>query len=58
MARLAAALSDHPGLEAATANLLGQVTLVWDDGLTSRQALVAALAEAGFLEVAPLPHEE
>ena len=29
--RLAAALQDHDGLEAANANLMGQVTLSWDD---------------------------
>ena len=48
--RLAAALRDHDGLEAANANLMGQVTLVWDEGRTSREALVAALARAGFRE--------
>ena len=29
--RLAAALSGHEGLEAANANLMGQVTLSWDE---------------------------
>ena len=48
--RLAAALQGHDGLEYANANLVGQVTLGWDDELTSREALVAALAEAGFRE--------
>jgi copper chaperone CopZ len=46
--RLAAALRGHPGLEHANANLLGQVSLTWDDELTSREALLAALARAGF----------
>jgi copper chaperone CopZ len=50
--RLAAALTGHEGLEAANANLLGQVTLVWDDEQTSREALVAALAQSGFRELA------
>jgi copper chaperone CopZ len=46
--RLAAALRGHDGLEFATANLMGQVTLHWDDELTSRERLVAALDGAGF----------
>ena len=46
--RLAAALRGHDGLEFATANLIGQVTLHWDDELTSRERLVAALDGAGF----------
>jgi copper chaperone CopZ len=49
--RLAAALRDHEGLEAANANLVGQVVLEWDDGRTSRDDLVAALARAGFREL-------
>lgn len=48
--RLAVALRGHDGLEAASANLLGQVTLSWDDERTSRDALVRALAAAGFHE--------
>ena len=52
--RLAAALRDHEGLEHANASLMGQVTLWWDDELTSRDALVAALADAGFRETAPV----
>jgi copper chaperone CopZ len=48
--RLAAALRGHQGLEFATANLMGQVTLHWDDDRTSRDALVSALAGAGFKE--------
>ena len=46
--RLAAALRNHEGLEFATANLMGQVTLHWDEERTSRDELVAALAGAGF----------
>jgi copper chaperone CopZ len=49
--RLAAALRDHDGLQAANANLVGEVTLSWDDQRTSRDALVAALARAGFREL-------
>jgi len=48
--RLAAALQGHEGLEAANANLVGEVTLTWDDGRTSRDALAGALAKAGFPE--------
>jgi copper chaperone CopZ len=48
--RLAAALQGHEGLEAASANLIGQVTLTWDDERTSREALLGALAGAGFRE--------
>jgi copper chaperone CopZ len=46
--RLGAALEGHEGLEAANANLMGQVTLTWDDERTSRAALVDAMAKAGF----------
>ncbi len=49
--RLAAALRDHEGLESASANLMGQVTLAWDDRRTSRDALVEKLATAGFREM-------
>ncbi len=51
--RLAAAIREHEGLEAANANLLGQVVLSWNDEQTSREELVGALARAGFRE-APL----
>jgi copper chaperone CopZ len=50
VARLAAALTGHEGLEAANANLMGQVTLSWNDEQTSRDALVAVLGKAGFRE--------
>jgi copper chaperone CopZ len=50
--RLAAALQDHDGLEFANANLMGEVRLDWDDERTSRDALLAALAQAGFRESA------
>jgi copper chaperone CopZ len=48
--RRAAALQGHEGLEAANANLLGEVTLSWDDVRTDRDSLLAALARAGFRE--------
>jgi len=46
--RLAGVLRGHEGLEAANANLMGRVTLSWDDEKTDRDALVAALARGGF----------
>ena len=49
--RLAATLRDEPGLEQASANLMGQVTLAWDDERTSRDTLLAALARGGFRPV-------
>jgi len=49
--RLAAALTGHDGLEQANANLMGQVTLAWDDEKTSRADLLAAMAAAGFREL-------
>jgi copper chaperone CopZ len=52
--RLAHALEGHEGLEGANANLMGQVTLAWDDERTSREAIVAQLAQAGFPELAPV----
>ena len=48
--RLASALEGQPGLENAFANLQGDVTLTWDDEVTSREALTKALAGAGFHE--------
>ncbi len=49
--RLAGALTGHEGLEAANANLMGLVTLEWDDAQTSRAALLEAMAKAGFREL-------
>jgi copper chaperone CopZ len=49
--RLAKTLEGHDGLEAANANLMGQVSLAYDDERTSRDALVAALARGGFREL-------
>lgn len=51
--RLAAALGGHDGLESATANLMGQLTLAWDEERTDRDALLAKLAQAGFREQTP-----
>ena len=52
--RLAKVLDGHEGLEAANANLMGQVSLTWDDERTSREALLEALARGGFYELEPV----
>jgi len=49
--RLAGALQGLDGLEAANANLMGQVVLAWDDERTSRDVVLAALARSGFHEL-------
>ena len=51
--RLAKTLEGHDGLEAANANLMGLVSLSWDDERTSREAILAAMARGGFRELAP-----
>jgi copper chaperone CopZ len=51
VARLAGALTGLDGLEAANANLMGQVTLTWDDDQTTRDALLEAISRAGFREI-------
>ena len=52
--RLGGALQGHDGLEQAIANLMGQVQLTWDDDRTSREAILADLARAGFREAEPV----
>ena len=49
--RLAGALRGHEGLHLANANLMGQVLLEWDDEQTDRDAILAAMAKAGFREL-------
>jgi copper chaperone CopZ len=49
--RLGNVLEDHEGLEAANATLMGQVMLAYDDELTSREALLEAMARGGFREL-------
>ncbi len=51
--RLGHALEGHEGLEAANANLMGQVMLAWDDERTDRAAILGAMANAGFRESVP-----
>ena len=48
--RLAVALRAEEGLVGASANMMGQVTMTWDDDVTDRETLVAALSRAGFRE--------
>ena len=49
--RLAEALRDQPGLEFANANLMGQVTLSYDEERTSLDALLEKMSKAGFSPV-------
>jgi copper chaperone CopZ len=49
--RLAKVLEGLDGLESANANLLGAVSLSWDDERTSREALLAAMERGGFREL-------
>ena len=52
--RLAGALEGFDGLESASANLVGDVTLSWDDERTSKDEILLALSKAGFRETSPL----
>ena len=49
--RLGGALGGLDGLESANANLLGEVTLAWDDEQVRREEIVAALDRAGFRQL-------
>ena len=46
--RLGGALQGLDGLEAANANLMGQVTLTWNDERVAREEIVDAMSRAGF----------
>jgi P-type Cu+ transporter len=46
--RLGAALEPLEGLEAANANLVGQVMLSWDDERIAREDILRTLERAGF----------
>jgi copper chaperone CopZ len=50
--RLGHALEKLDGLESASANLVGDVMLAWDDERVERDEIVAALSRAGFRPVA------
>jgi hypothetical protein len=52
--RLAKVLEGHDGLEAASATLMGDVTFVYDDERTTRDALLLDLARGGFRERVPV----
>jgi copper chaperone len=49
--RLGGALQGIDGLEAANANLVGQVMLTWDDERVRLEELVERMAKAGFRPV-------
>ena len=49
--RLAGVLEGHEGLESASANLMGEVSLAWDDERTSREKLLDAMSRGGFREL-------
>jgi len=46
--RLGRSLEGLDGLEAANANLMGQVMLAWDDERLARHDILEALARGGF----------
>jgi len=48
VARLGGALRQVDGIESANANLMGEVTLAWDEERTSREAILDAMSKAGF----------
>ena len=48
--RLAKTLEGTEGLEAANANLMGQVQLTYDDDRISRDDLLETMARGGFRE--------
>ena len=49
--RLAGTLRQVQGIEAANANLMGQVSITWDEDLTSRSDIVETLKRGGFPEL-------
>ena len=55
--RLAGVLEGHEGLMSASATLMGDVSLSWDDDRTSRDALLETMARGGFHELAPVGQE-
>ncbi len=46
--RLGHALGKVEGIESANANLLGQISLSWDEERVGREQILAALGRAGF----------
>ena len=51
--RLAGTLRQVEGIEAANANLMGQVAISWNDEQTSRETIVETLRRGGFPELEP-----
>ena len=51
--RVGRALEPLAGLQSANANLMGEVSLAWDDERLARDEIVAALERAGFRALAP-----
>ena len=49
--RLGSSLQGLDGLEAANANLMGEVTLSWDDERLAMRDILEALARGGFAPV-------
>ena len=49
--RLAGTLRQVEGIEAANTNLMGQVSISWNEDETSREAIVEALRRGGFPEL-------
>jgi copper chaperone CopZ len=52
--RLGKTLEGHEGLEFANANLMGQVTLSYDEERTTLDALLEKMSRAGFRPVQSL----
>jgi copper chaperone CopZ len=50
--RLGASLKELDGLEAANANLMGQVMVAWDDERLARKEILEALQRGGFTPLA------
>jgi copper chaperone CopZ len=46
--RLGAALEPVQGIESASATLMGEVTLAWDNERVAREEIVATMTGAGF----------
>ena len=52
--RLGKALEGHDGLESANANLMGEITLSYDEQRTTLDALLDKMSRAGFRPVQSL----
>ena len=49
--RLGGALEPLEGIESARANLMGELTIAWEDERLQRDEILAAIAKAGFRPV-------